>query len=172
MLRNRASVRRHGNKLVSVMIHGSAVVIGGYGVLLLGPSGSGKSDLALRLIDRGATLVSDDILHIETRNGLPQVAYAPNIAGKIEVRGVGIRAMDFVPSASLRLVIEFAQDADRMPPEGQSTTVADFTVPMFKLDPFHTSSALKVELALRSVIDDGLFPVAQSHMKSNESIGI
>jgi serine kinase of HPr protein (carbohydrate metabolism regulator) len=58
---------------MSDMVHGSAVAIDGNGLLLLGPSGSGKSDLALRLIDRGAKLICDDILLIESCNGLPQL---------------------------------------------------------------------------------------------------
>jgi serine kinase of HPr protein (carbohydrate metabolism regulator) len=151
------------------MVHGSAVVIGGNGVLLLGPSGSGKSDLALRLIDRGAKLICDDIVHIENSNALPILACAPNIAGKIEVRGIGICPMDFVHSAPLRLIVQLAQDFDRMPPEHQSITITGFSVPMFKLAPFQASSALKVEWALRSVIDAGLQPVANADAVSNES---
>ena len=65
---------------MSDMVHGSAVAIDGNGVLLLGPAGSGKSDLALRLIDRGAKLICDDIILIENRYGLPQLTIAPNIA--------------------------------------------------------------------------------------------
>ncbi|WP_432815315.1 HPr kinase/phosphorylase [Sphingorhabdus sp.] len=152
------------------MVHGSAVAIDGNGLLLLGPSGSGKSDLALRLIDRGAKLICDDILHIESCNGLPQLTIAPNIAGKIEVRGIGICPIDFVDCAPLRLIVQFAQDVDRMPPAHQSITIAGYSVPMFKLDPFQASSALKVEWALRSVIDAGLHPVANADATSNESV--
>jgi serine kinase of HPr protein (carbohydrate metabolism regulator) len=155
---------------MSDMVHGSAVAIDGNGVLLLGPSGSGKSDLALRLIDRGAKLICDDILHIESSNGVPQLTCAPNIAGKIEVRGIGICPVDFVHRAPLRLIVQFAQDVDRMPPEHQSITIAGYAVPMFKLDPFQASSALKVEWALRSVIDAGLHPVANADAASNESV--
>ncbi|WP_295491266.1 HPr kinase/phosphorylase [Sphingorhabdus sp. EL138] len=155
---------------MSDIVHGSAVAIDGNGVLLLGPSGSGKSDLALRLIDRGAKLICDDILNIENGYGLPQLTIAPNIAGKIEVRGIGICPIDFVQSAPLRLVVQLAQDVERMPPEHQSMTIARFSVPMFKLDPFQASSALKVEWALRSVIDAALHPVANPIAASNESV--
>lgn len=152
------------------MVHGSAVAIGGNGVLLLGPSGSGKSDLTLRLIDRGAKLICDDALHIENSNGLPLLFCAPNIAGKIEVRGIGICPVDFLPSAPLRLVIDLAKDVERMPPKHQSITIAGFSVPMFKLNPFHASSVLKVEWALRSVIDAELYPRAIVGAVSNESV--
>ena len=54
---------------MAAMVHGSAIAIHGKGVLLLGPSGSGKSDLALRLIDRGAKLICDDVVHIENNKG-------------------------------------------------------------------------------------------------------
>jgi hypothetical protein len=68
------------------------------------------------------------------------------------------------------LLEQFAQDVDRMPPEHQSITIAGYSVPMFKLDPFQASSALKVEWALRSVIDAGLHPVANADATSNESV--
>ena len=152
------------------MVHGSAVAIGANGVLILGPSGSGKSDLALRLIDRGAKLICDDILHVESSNGLPLLSYAPNIAGKIEVRGIGICPVDFVSSAALRLIVQLTQDVNRMPSEHQSINIAGFSVPMFKLDPFQASSVLKVEWALRSVIDAGLHPLANARSPSNESV--
>lgn len=155
---------------MATIFHGSAVAIGGNGVLLLGPSGSGKSDLALRLIDRGAKLICDDALHIEHSNGLPLLSCAPNIAGKIEIRGIGICPVDFVPSAPLRLIVQLTQDMERMPPEHQRINIADFSVPMFKLDPFQASSALKVEWALRSVIDAKWHPVANAAATSNESI--
>ena len=105
MLRNRASLCQNGKTLMTTMVHGSAVAIGSLGVLIVGPSGSGKSDLALRLIDRGAKLISDDILYIESADGVPILAYAPSIAGKIEVRGIGICSMEYDVSAPLRLVV-------------------------------------------------------------------
>ena len=155
---------------MAAMVHGSAIAIHGKGVLLLGPSGSGKSDLALRLIDRGAKLICDDVVHIENNDSLPQLACAPNIAGKIEVRGIGICPIDFVDSAPLRLVVQLAQDLDRMPPEHQRITIAGYSTPIFKLSPFQPSSAIKVEWALRSVIDAGLLPLSNAEAAFNESV--
>lgn len=170
MLRNRPALCCCGNALMATIAHGSAVAINGNGVLLCGPSGSGKSDLVLRIIDRGAKLICDDILHIENRNGAPILVCAPNIGGKIEIRGIGICPVDFVASAPLRLIVQLTQDVERMPPEHQRINIADFSVPMFKLDPFQASSALKVEWALQSVIDAGSRPMANMVAASNESV--
>ena len=152
------------------IIHGSAVAIGENGVLLLGPSGSGNSDLTLQLIDRGAKLICDDALRIENNNGLPLLSCVQHIAGKIEVRGIGICQVDFISSAPLRLIVQLSQNVDRMPPEHQRINIAGFSVPMFKLDSFQASSALKVEWALQCVIDAGLHPVANLVAASSESI--
>lgn len=155
--------------MMANLVHGSAVAIGGNAVLLLGPSGSGKSDLALRLIDRGAILISDDIVVVATRDDLPVLNPAPNIAGKIEVRGVGICGMEFANSAPLRLAVTFADEYDRMPQDNQRIDVAGFSVPLVTLNPFENSSPIKLELALRSIIDAGMLPVARQKATANES---
>lgn len=157
---------------MSDIFHGSAISIDGNAVLFQGASGSGKSDLALRLMDRGATLIGDDIIHIHDADGLPIISFAPNIAGKIEVRGIGICAVDFIEAAPLRLVVEFAHDVDRMPSDDRRTAIAGFSVPLVTLDPFHASSALKVELALRSVIAADLLPTAERTAAAVGSAGI
>ena len=152
------------------MIHGTAISIGGHAVLIMGESGSGKSDLALRLIDRGAILISDDVVFLETRDNAPILTVAPNIAGKIEVRGVGISNVDFIASAPLRLVIEFVDAPDRLPEDIARTTIGDYVVPVSKLNPFEQSSAIKVEYALRAVLDRGVRPEFVSANVVNESL--
>jgi serine kinase of HPr protein (carbohydrate metabolism regulator) len=149
------------------MIHGTAISIGGHAVLIMGESGSGKSDLALRLIDRGAILISDDVVFLETRDNAPLLTVAPNIAGKIEVRGVGIFDVHFIASAPLRLVIEFVDAPDRLPEDIAHTIIGDYVVPVSKLNPFEQSSAIKVEYALRAVLDSGVLPECVS---VNESL--
>jgi serine kinase of HPr protein (carbohydrate metabolism regulator) len=148
------------------MIHGTAISIGGHGVLIMGESGSGKSDLALRLIDRGAILVSDDVVFLETHENAPILTVASNIAGKIEVRGVGISNVDFIASAPLRLLIEFVDAPDRLPEDIAHTTIGDYVVPVSKLNPFEQSSAIKVEYALRAVLDSGVRPECVSVKES------
>jgi HPr kinase/phosphorylase len=100
----------------SLTLHASAVAIGGRGVLLLGPSGSGKSALALSLIGRGAALVADDRV-VVTRAGGALIARAPaRLAGLIEARGFGILRVPSVPEAPLALAVDLGRaDATRMP---------------------------------------------------------
>ncbi len=150
------------------MLHGTAVAIDSHAVLILGPSGSGKSDLALRLIDRGAALISDDIVRVECALDGLILSVAPTIAGRIEVRGIGICTIDYISSAPLRLVIELAHEIDRMPPDDECATLGNFWIPMIRLEPFQSSSALKVEWALRRIIEAGRMPLAKHQMKAIE----
>jgi HPr kinase/phosphorylase len=100
----------------SLTLHASAVAIAGRGVLLLGPSGSGKSAFALALIGRGAALVADDRV-ILTRAGDALVARAPaRLGGLIEARGFGILRVPAVPEAPLALAVDLDRPpAARMP---------------------------------------------------------
>jgi serine kinase of HPr protein (carbohydrate metabolism regulator) len=148
------------------MVHGTAISIGDHAVLIMGESGSGKSDLALRLIDRGAILISDDVVFLETRDNAPILTVAPNIAGKIEVRGVGIFNVDFIASAPLRLIVQFIDAPDRLPEDIARTIIGGYVVPVSKLNPFEHSSAIKVEYALRAVLDSGVLPECVSVKES------
>ena len=85
-------------------IHASCVARDGAGVLLLGPPGSGKSDLALRLISRGFLLVGDDQVTIQRDTVRPAAA----LAGLLEVRGLGIVRMPFAAEAKLVLMVDLA----------------------------------------------------------------
>jgi len=148
------------------MIHGTAISIGGHAVLIMGESGSGKSDLALLLIDRGAILISDDVVFLETRDNAPILTVAPNIVGKIEVRGVGIFDVNFIASAPLRLIVQFIDAPDRLPEDIAHTAIGGYVVPVSKLNPFEHSSAIKVEYALRAVLDSGVRPECVSVKES------
>lgn len=131
-----------------VRLHASCVAIAGRALLLLGPSGAGKSDLALRLIDRGATLVADD--QVELRRAGERLFAAPpaRIAGKIEVRGLGILAMPHATDMPLALLIDLAAPVERLPLEERTRAIAGISLPVVALAPFDASSALKAELAL------------------------
>lgn len=129
------------------LVHATTVAIDGRAVLITGPSGAGKSDLALRLIDRGATLVSDDRTLL-ARDGDAVVASAPaTIAGRIEVRGLGIVARPHAP-APVALVVELAAEVERLPTP-RTRELLGVTTPAIRLDPLPASAAVKVEWALR-----------------------
>jgi HPr kinase/phosphorylase len=129
-------------------LHATAVEVGGKGVLLIGPSGSGKSDLALRLIDRGATLISDDGVLVEPGDPHPVLRTAPNIAGMIEMRGVGIVKRPFADGITLHLVAVLGDTSERMPPDGQCTDIAGSPVRMIRLSALEASAPLKIEQVL------------------------
>ena len=86
-------------------MHSTSVVIDDNGVLILGDSGSGKSDLALRLIDNGATLISDDISICRKNSNNIYLYCPPEIKGLLEVREIGIITVPFVERIKLRLVV-------------------------------------------------------------------
>lgn len=100
----------------SLTVHGSAVMLAGRGVLILGASGTGKSALALALVGRGATLVADDRV-VLTRRGGALIAEAPaSIAGLIEARGVGLLRLPSAPEAPLAIAVDLERSpAARMP---------------------------------------------------------
>lgn len=129
-------------------IHATSVAIRGTAVLIEGPSGSGKSDLALRLIDRGATLISDDYTML-VRSGAEVLASAPaTIAGRMEVRGLGILVMPCVADVPVGLVVRLSTEVERMP-ERAVRLIEGVEVPATVLDARAASAAIKVELAVQ-----------------------
>lgn len=134
----------------SEMLHASTVAINGQAVLITGISGSGKSDLALRLIDRGAKLVSDDYTLL-SRVGTQLIASSPaTIKGKLEVRGLGIIDCDALDAAPAALIVRLDAEPLRMPEES-SQTIAGVALSSIAIPPFEASTAIKVELALRGL---------------------
>src|SRR2546430_9126979 len=99
-----------GRRLSAETVHASTVALDGRAVLITGPSGSGKSDLALRLLDRGFTLVSDDQT-IVRKDGDRLLASAPStIAGKLEIRGMGIVEMEPATNVPVALLVELTSE--------------------------------------------------------------
>ena len=132
-----------------MMVHATCVAIGDRAVLLCGPSGSGKSDLALRLIDGGAQLVADDQVVLRAEAGRI-VARAPEaLAGRMEVRGIGIVAVTHIAAAPVALVVDLVAAAavGRMP-EPARRTLLDIALPLVALAPFEASTPAKIRLAL------------------------
>ncbi|MBT3372226.1 MAG: serine/threonine protein kinase [Rhodospirillaceae bacterium] len=140
------------------LIHGTCIAIGSCGVLLRGASGSGKSDLALRLLGRtylDARLVADDQIQL-SRRGTELWARAPaSIAGLLEVRGVGIVRLDALEEARLRLILDLSDAADvpRMP-EAATCTIDGVDLPLYPCAPFDASAPDKVALLVRALDED------------------
>ena len=136
MMRSDCRLMRNQRRL-----HGSCISRDGQAILLLGPPGCGKSDLALRLLSRGFELVADD--QVDLADG---VASCPGaLAGLLEVRGVGIVRLPFRAEARLALVVELDGNGDRLP---VPTSDPAFGVPVLHLDAASASAADKLTLAL------------------------
>ncbi len=135
-----------------IHLHASAVVIDGHGVIISGASGSGKSDMALRLIDRGGALLGDDALYAAQREDVICITPAPQIAGKIEVYGLGILTYPFCAQATARLWVELDRQTIRMPDGSAYREIAGVNIPLLHIDPWYASAPVKVELALREII--------------------
>jgi serine kinase of HPr protein (carbohydrate metabolism regulator) len=134
-----------------MLVHGTCIEIDGLGVLLRAPSGGGKSDLALRLIDDGAHLVADDQVELTARAGR-LVATAPlRISGRMEVRGLGIVEVPSVGTATVGLIVDLVEagDVPRLP-RRRDQELAGITLPSLALAPFEASAAAKVRLAVRA----------------------
>jgi serine kinase of HPr protein (carbohydrate metabolism regulator) len=143
----------------TITIHATAVALDGVGVLLRGPSGSGKSDLALRLIDGGARLIADDQTVIVRRGGGLFAAPPAAIAGRLEVRGLGIMALDFAADTPLRAVFDLLpQQAIERLPEPMTVELLNIPLPLARLDPAAPSAAAKVRLAVRQLRGDKMAP--------------
>ena len=139
----------------TVQVHASCVAIDGHGVLLRGPPGSGKSDLALRLMDGGARLVADDRTDITLADGR-LVASAPQpIDGLVEARGVGIVRLGASVEAPLAVVVDLV-DPERIErlPEPAVCEILGIAVPRVDVAPFEPSAPAKVRLAVRLASGD------------------
>lgn len=136
--------------LSSEMLHSSTVSVNGRAVMIEGRSGSGKSDLALRLIDRGAKLVSDDYTIVRRKEKILLASPPENIAGKIEVRGIGLVEMTHVSDVPVALVVQLFDVVDRMPPTPELRVMAGIAIPVMKIAPNESSAPIKVELAIKT----------------------
>jgi len=137
--------------VAAALVHATCVAIDGAGVLLRGPSGSGKSDLALRLVDGGAALVADDQVSLGLEDGRLIARAPPTLAGLLEVRGIGIVPFAALESVSVALVVDLAPaDAVQRAPEADYCEIAGLTVPRLTLNAFEPSAPAKVRVGLRA----------------------
>ena len=141
--------------LSSETVHASCVAIGGRAVLIGGRSGQGKSDLALRLIDRGADLVSDDYTLVRRQNGRLLAAAPETIAGRIELRGVGILEFPAVRDVPIALFVDLDHETPRLRDADEKRIVAGVAIPVIGLNAREPSAPLKAEAALKLLgLDD------------------
>ena len=154
-------------------VHASAVLVGDRAVLIRGPSGAGKSRLAFELILAGrsgqipaAVLVGDDRVHLLACDGQLLAQPAPQLAGLIEIRGLGIRRCDFIAQAVVGLVVDLAAvDAERLPPpEALQTSIQGVKIPRIPIG--SGSTALPVIVAaLTTTEGTGTTPLSTDCVK-------
>ncbi len=136
-------------------IHATCVAVSGSGVLLRGPAGSGKSDLALRLIDGGARLVADDQVALTARDGRLFARPPETIAGNIEARGIGVMTLPHDGEAPVALVIDLvAPDLVERMPEPARCRYLGIELPLVALAAFEASAPAKVRLAVSAARRD------------------
>ena len=137
-----------GPRISAETVHASTVALDGRAVLITGPSGSGKSDLALRMLDRGFTLVSDDQTIVK-KDGSRLIASAPpTIAGKLEIRGIGIVEMQRSENVPVALIVELTSEIQRMPDDSRERPILGVGVPLITIDAMTASAPSKVAIAL------------------------
>jgi HPr kinase/phosphorylase len=141
---------------MSTTIYATSVVFCGHGLLLRGASGCGKSDLALRLMDAGGTLIADDHTIVEAMDGKVYAAPPESIRGLIEVRGVGLLQVPYCASARLHAVIDCVVPGtvERLP-EARSAEFSGISLPLWSLTPFEASAVAKIRMLLQNPLNHG-----------------
>ncbi|MDJ0976940.1 MAG: serine kinase [Erythrobacter sp.] len=137
----------------SCIVQGSAVSLEGRALLIEGAPGSGKSSLALALIESGAKLIGDDGVTL-TREEIDAAARLvasapPNIAGLIEARGVGLARLPVAEPAPLALILALGEASERLPERAESREILGCLVPVLAFEPGAIAPAMRARLALR-----------------------
>lgn len=134
-------------------IHSTSVVLDDNGILITGDSGSGKSDLALRLIDSGATLISDDITYCEKKIDHIFLSCPSQTKGLLEVREVGIITVPFVEQIKLRMIVKLMNKELERLPTNKFSKLLGINIPLLTINGKNTSSVIKVKVKLNEIND-------------------
>ena len=142
----------------TLLVHATAIAIEGDANLLRGPPGAGKSDLALRLIDGGARLVADDQALLRRADNQVFVRAPAEIAGLIEIRGVGILRVDLISEAPIALVADLVPSTqiERIP-DNRFEKVLGLAIPLITLAPFEASAPAKLRFAWRALVHEASY---------------
>ena len=132
------------------LFYGTAVLYCGFGILIRGPSGSGKSDLALRLIDDGADLIADDQVIIKSVGEILQLSSPDKISGLIEIRGVGVVRIKYVSGVPLGLILDInpRKKLKRMPIT-KKELIGNISIPVITIDAFESSAVAKIKVFIQ-----------------------
>lgn len=138
-------------------LHASCVAINSKGVLLLGKSGSGKSDLALRLMARGAMLVADDQVLLSHHNGHLVASVDDSIRGLLEIRGIGLVKYPVATNIPIALAVELVrrEDMEHIPAPATWESLG-VKVPKIAINGFDSSSPDKIYAAIHALKRDRL----------------
>ncbi len=143
----------------NVPLHASAFSYKGAGCLVLGASGTGKSRLVAEAVLMGAKLVADDRLMLEPMMGMLAAVAIPELAGVLELRGLGIVKMnDFATKQMLHLIIELDPSADTRLPEPEKRTFHGIEVPYLKMAPLPQTSVASVLLYVLAMQEGRVLP--------------
>ena len=132
-------------------IHSTSVVIEDLGLLIRGKSGSGKSDLALRLIDSGATLISDDLTICKKIGDYLYLYPHSKTKGLLEVREIGIMTVPYVENIKLTLVVELEEEEFERIPEMMSCSILGMKFPKIKIFGKSPSAVAKIKIKLNQI---------------------
>lgn len=132
----------------SKRIHGTSIALGENGLLITGESGSGKSDLALRLIDSGATLISDDQTICMKKETSIHLFSMEKIYGLIEIRGIGLMKVPYIENIKLSMIIHLVdKEIDRLP-KIRKKKLLGLNIPLIKIFSKEASAVAKIKLKL------------------------
>ena len=131
----------------------TSVVIDSFGLMISGLSGIGKSDLALRLIDSGATLISDDITICKRVNNKVYLFPPNKTKGLLEVREIGIINVPYVENINLVMIIDLLKKNNERIPEKKVRKILGLNFPVLSLDGKTPSSVIKVKVKLNEITE-------------------